>query len=58
MGGRKAIFLKIHYFPVLTRPLERKFHADSKNGLKKFYPISEEPNFFDWSFAGNNHTNF
>ena len=47
MGRRKAIFLEIHYFHVLTSPLGRKFHADSKNGLKKFHMISEGPKFFD-----------
>ena len=47
MGETKAIFLKIHYFHVLTFTLERKFHAYSKNGLKKFHMISEGPKFFD-----------
>ena len=36
MGGRKAIFLKNHYFHVLTSPLGQKSHAYSENDLKKF----------------------
>jgi hypothetical protein len=51
MGGRKAISLKIHYFHVLTSPLERNFHADPKNGLKEFHAISEGPKFLDWTFG-------
>ena len=47
MGGRKEIFFKIHYFHVPTSPLERKFHADSKNGLKEFHIILEGHKFFD-----------
>ena len=46
MGGRKEIFIKIHYFYVLTSPLGRKFHKDSKKtGLKKFHTISEGSKF-------------
>ena len=47
MGFRKAIFLKIHSFHVLTKPLGRKFHTYSKNDLKKFYTISEGYELFD-----------
>ena len=35
MGRGEAIFFKIHRFHILTSPLERKFHTDSKNDLKK-----------------------
>jgi hypothetical protein len=34
MGGRKAIFRKMYYFHIVTGPLGRKFHANSKNDLK------------------------
>ena len=43
MGDSKAIFLKIHYFHVLTSLLERKFNADFRIGFKKFQTISEGP---------------
>ena len=43
---RKAIAIKINYLYVLTSPLGRKFHADSKHDLKKFHTILEGPKFF------------
>ena len=30
-------FNKVNYLHVLTGPLRQKFHADSKNDLKKFH---------------------
>jgi hypothetical protein len=45
MGSRKAISFNIHRFHVLTGPLGQKFHADTKNDLKKFHTISEGLNF-------------
>ena len=42
---RKQLNLKINYLYVLISPLERKFHADSKNDLKKFHTITEGHNF-------------
>ena len=52
MGDRKAIFLNIHYFHVLAGPLEQKFYADTKTGLKKFHTISEGPKIFRLDFCG------
>ena len=54
----KKFTIRIKYLFVLTSPLEQKFYKDFKHDLKKFHTILEEHNFFDWTFAGNDHTNF
>jgi hypothetical protein len=41
MNGRKAIYIKIYYFHVLTSPLEGKLHTDSKTDPKKFHTLIE-----------------
>ena len=43
MNGK--VFTKLYYFGVLTSPLGRKFHKDSKNDLTKFHTISQEYEF-------------
>jgi hypothetical protein len=40
-------FIFSAYTSVLIDPLVYKFHADSKNDLKIFQPISKEPKVYD-----------
>jgi hypothetical protein len=47
VSDKKAFFIKIHYFHVLTGPLHLKFQVDFKNDLKKFHTTSEGHKIFD-----------
>ena len=50
-GWCKSNFLEIYYFHIITAPLERKFHADSRNGFEKFHIILEGYKIFDCIFG-------
>ena len=52
MGGAKGKCFQIYTLGMWIDPLEQKFYADPKNGLKKFHTIPEGPKFFDWTFGG------
>ena len=58
MSGAEGKFLQIYILAMRIDPLKQKFHADSKNGLKKSHTILERPKFWGLDFVVNDHPNF